>query len=101
MRSRDRGLDSATISDDRPGRPSASIRDHDRDTIYAEGVDRTLEAMGLPTLKTLVRGCARLQRFLRITVRVYSVFADHKAPRWSSRHSRDPRGYGPGGKSII
>jgi transposase InsO family protein len=28
---------------------------HDRDTIYAEGVDRTLEAMGLDVLKTPVR----------------------------------------------
>jgi transposase InsO family protein len=28
---------------------------HDRDTIYAEGVDRTLEAMGLEVLKTPVR----------------------------------------------
>jgi len=28
---------------------------HDRDTIYAEGVDRTLEAMGLAVLKTPAR----------------------------------------------
>jgi transposase InsO family protein len=28
---------------------------HDRDTIYSEGVDRTLEAMGLAVLKTPVR----------------------------------------------
>ena len=28
---------------------------HDRDTIYSEGVDRTLEAMGLRVLKTPVR----------------------------------------------
>ena len=28
---------------------------HDRDTIYSEGVDRTLEAMGLTVLKTPVR----------------------------------------------
>ena len=28
---------------------------HDRDTIYSEGVDRTLEAMGLRVLRTPVR----------------------------------------------
>ena len=28
---------------------------HDRDTIYSEGVDRTLAAMGLTVLKTPVR----------------------------------------------
>jgi hypothetical protein len=28
---------------------------HDRDTIYSQGVDRTLEAMGLTVLKTPVR----------------------------------------------
>src|SRR5215831_10901992 len=28
---------------------------HDRDTVYSEGVDRTLEAMGLTVLKTPVR----------------------------------------------
>jgi hypothetical protein len=33
----------------------ADVVIHDRDTIYSEGVDRTLEAIGLTVLKTPVR----------------------------------------------
>jgi transposase InsO family protein len=38
-----------------PGDQSHRFVIHDRDTIYAEGVDRTLEAMGLAVLKTPAR----------------------------------------------
>jgi hypothetical protein len=43
----DRGLDRATISDDVEGDQAHRFVFDDRDTIYSEGVDRTLEAMGL------------------------------------------------------
>ena len=38
-----------------PGDKTHRFVIHDRDTIYSEGVDRTLEAMGLTVLKTPVR----------------------------------------------
>ena len=38
-----------------PGDQAHRFVIHDRDTIYSEGVDRTLEAMGLTVLKTPVR----------------------------------------------
>jgi hypothetical protein len=38
-----------------PGDQAHRFVVHDRDTIYAEGVDRTLEAMGLAVLKTPAR----------------------------------------------
>jgi transposase InsO family protein len=38
-----------------PGEAAHRFVIHDRDTIYSEGVDRTLEAMGLTVLKTPVR----------------------------------------------
>jgi transposase InsO family protein len=38
-----------------PGDEAHRFVIHDRDTIYSEGVDRTLEAMGLAVLKTPVR----------------------------------------------
>jgi putative transposase len=38
-----------------PGDQAHRFVIHDRDTIYANGVDRTLEAMGLTVLKTPVR----------------------------------------------
>jgi len=49
-----------------PGDQAHRFVIHDRDTIYSEGVDRTLEAMGLSVLKTPVRApqanafCARV-----------------------------------------
>jgi putative transposase len=36
---------------------------HDRDSIYSEGVDRTITAIGLTVLKTPVRGRLRRMRF--------------------------------------
>jgi transposase InsO family protein len=38
-----------------PGDQAHRFVIHDRDTIYSEGVDRTLEGMGLRVLKTPVR----------------------------------------------
>ena len=38
-----------------PGDQGHRLVIHDRDAIYSEGVDRTLEAMGLTVLKTQVR----------------------------------------------
>ena len=51
----DSGLDPAAVSDDVLGDEGHRFVIHDRDTIYSEGVDRTLEAMGLAILKTPAR----------------------------------------------
>jgi putative transposase len=54
-----------------PGDQAHRFVIHDRDTIYSEGVDRTLEAMGLRVLKTPVRVpqanafCERVIRTIR------------------------------------
>ena len=47
-------LDGATVPNDRVRRPAASLRLHDRDSIYSGGVDRSLAAMGLTVLRTPV-----------------------------------------------
>ena len=67
----DGGLDGATVSIDRPRDLPQRFVIHDRDSIYSEGVDGTLAAMGLTVLKTPVRApqanafCERLVGTIR------------------------------------
>jgi hypothetical protein len=61
----------AVFSHGRVGRPEAPLVIHDRDTIDSEGVDRTLDAIGLAVLKpparvpqAAVHGISRLPIYL-------------------------------------
>jgi transposase InsO family protein len=60
---------------------------HDRDTIYAEGVDRTLEAMGLHVLNTPVRAPQANAFCERVIGTIRRECLDFMIPR-SERHVR-------------
>jgi transposase InsO family protein len=60
---------------------------HDRDTIYSEGVDRTLEAMGLRILKTPVRAPQANAFCERVIGTIRRECLDFMIPR-SERHVR-------------
>src|SRR5262245_21870528 len=64
---------------------------HDRDTIYSEGVDRTLEGMGLTVLKTPVRApqanafCERVIGTVRRVLGLHDSDERTARSRYSSR----------------
>src|SRR5262249_52337337 len=67
----DGGMDRAPVPDDRCGRRGDRYVIHDRDSIYSEGVDRTLAATGPTLLRTPVHApqanafCERLVGTIR------------------------------------
>jgi putative transposase len=69
-----------------PGNQTHRFVIHDRDTIYSEGVDRSLEAMGLAVLKTPVRApqahafCERLIGTIRRECVDFVIPASETAP---------------------
>ena len=78
-----------------PGDQAHRFLIHDRDTIYSEGVDRTLESMGLTVLKTPVRAPQANAFCERVIGTIRRECLDcHDSDERTAR-SRDSSGMGP------